>query len=196
MVSSTTKMAPDSVTSGALVNWLAVGCGGAAGISAGATKFKMVCGLPASCTVKSAFFRSRTGAPPPLLTLTVSRTLSCAIAGSTDNAPIAKRSRIARIFMRTNPPECSQKSGRVTRKKGNDRRTTSDLPDVRPAMIAGAVYASVSGGTMTKLTRRGLPELEQFQSCCIRYWVEHTFQACIPRPVSYTHLTLPTHREV
>src|SRR5664279_2477683 len=111
MVSSTTKMAPDSVASGTFVNWPGAGCGGAAGICGGATKFSMVRGLAASCTVKSVFFRSRTGAPSPLVTLTVRRTLSCAIAGSTDKAQIVKQNRIARIFMRTNPPECSQTSG-------------------------------------------------------------------------------------
>src|ERR1035438_6856900 len=104
-------MAPEWITSGAFVNWPAPCCGGAAGIAAGATKLSMVRGLPASCTVKSVLFRSRTGAPSPLVTLTTRRTLSCAIAGSADNAQIVKQNRIARIFIRTNPPECSQTSG-------------------------------------------------------------------------------------
>src|SRR5664280_2483658 len=111
MVSSTTKVAPDSVASGTFGNWPGAGCCGAAGICPGATKFSMVRGLPASVTVKSVFFRSRTGAPSPLVTLTVRRTLSCAIAGSANNVQIVKQNRIARIFMRTNPPECSQTSG-------------------------------------------------------------------------------------
>src|SRR5664279_5150197 len=166
MVSSTTKMAPDSVASGAFVNWPGAGCGGAAGICGGATKFSMVRGLAASCTVKSVFFRSRTGAPSPLVTLTVRRTLSCAIAGSTDKAQIVKQNRIARIFMRTNPPECSQKSG--THHPLQNRtacRSESDLPVATPAMVARAVYASVGGGTVTKLTTRGLTQVKTGISC-------------------------------
>src|ERR1039458_10540216 len=30
-------------------------------------------------------------------------------------------------------------------------------------------------------SRRDTARLERFRSCCIRCWVEHAFQACIPR---------------
>src|SRR5208283_173203 len=84
MVSSTTKMAPDWLTSGAFEYSLVPSWGATTGVC-GETKDSMVRGLPASCSEKSVCFRSRTGEPSLPVTLTVRRTLSCANPGRTSD---------------------------------------------------------------------------------------------------------------
>ncbi len=97
MVSSTIKTLPDSLALGAFEYSFASSLRAGMGVC-GETKLSIVRGLPASCTEKSVFFRSRTGAPSLPLTPTVRRTSFWAARGTASNPQTMSKAK--RVGMR------------------------------------------------------------------------------------------------